>query len=219
MIRVVVADDQALVRTGIRKILESEPDIDVVAEAEDGQAAVLLARIHRPHVVLMDIRMPKLNGLEATTAILKESGSAIRVVILTTFDLDEYVYRALRAGASGFLLKTSPAERLIHALHAAVDGDAVLAPSVTRRLIDHIAREPEAISPPERFEALTSRETDVLNCLTKGLANAEIAAHLHLAPATVKSHIASLLQKLQVRDRVQLVIAAYETGIVIPQRK
>jgi len=219
MIRVVVADDQALVRTGIRKILESEPDIDVVAEAEDGQAAVLLARIHRPHVVLMDIRMPKLNGLEATTAILKESGSAIRVVILTTFDLDEYVYRALRAGASGFLLKTSPAERLIHALHAAVDGDAVLAPSVTRRLIDHIAREPEAISPPERFEALTSRETDVLNCLTKGLANAEIAVHLHLAPATVKSHIASLLQKLQVRDRVQLVIAAYETGIVIPQRK
>lgn len=216
MIRVVVADDQALVRTGIRKILESEPDIEVVAEAEDGKSAALLARIHRPHVVLMDIRMPKLNGLEATTAILKESGGATRVVILTTFDLDEYVYRALRAGASGFLLKTSPAERLIHALHAAVEGDAVLAPSVTRRLIDHIAHEPDAISPPQRFQALTSRETEVLNCLAKGLTNAEIAAHLHVAPATVKTHIASLLQKLQVRDRVQLVIASYEAGIVIP---
>jgi DNA-binding NarL/FixJ family response regulator len=219
MIRVVVADDQALVRTGIRKILESEPDIEVVGEAEDGQAAAHLARSHHPDVVLMDIRMPKLNGLDATAAIIKESGDSTRVVILTTFDLDEYVYRALRAGASGFLLKTSPAERLVHALHAAVDGDAVLAPSVTRRLIDHIAHQPDPTTPPQGFDALTSRELDVLSCLANGLANAEIAAQLHLAPSTVKTHVASLLQKLRVRDRVQLVIAAYESGMVVPHRQ
>jgi DNA-binding NarL/FixJ family response regulator len=219
VITVLVADDQALVRTGIRKILESEPDIEVVGEAADGRAAARLARSLRPDLVLMDIRMPELNGLDATTVILEESGGATRVVILSTFDLDDYVFRALRAGASGFLLKTSPAERLVHALHAAVEGDAVLAPSVTRRLIDHVASQPAPMAPPQRFEALTPRESEVLNCLARGLANAEIAAHLHLAPATVKTHIASLLQKLQVRDRVQLVIAAYQAGVVTPHGK
>lgn len=163
--------------------------------------------------------MPKLNGLDATATILEECGVSTKVVILTTFDLDEYVFRALRVGASGFLLKTSPAERLVHALHAAMEGDAVLAPSVTRRLIDHIARQPDPISPPHRFQTLTSRESEVLGCLARGLANAEIAAHLHLAPATVKTHVASLLQKLQVRDRVQLVIPAYESGMVVPHKR
>jgi DNA-binding NarL/FixJ family response regulator len=166
-------------------------------------------------VVLMDIRMPGTDGLEATAAIRAKDRA--RVVVLTTFDLDEYVYRALRAGASGFLLKTSPADQLIHAIRAAAEGDAVLAPSVTRRMVDMFARQPDPAVRPAGLDGITPRELDVLRLVARGLANGEIAAELVLAPATVKTHVAALLQKLGVRDRVQLVIAAYELGLVAPR--
>lgn len=215
MIRVVLADDQGLVRTGIRKILESEPAVQVVGEAATGDEAVRMTRELAPDVVLMDIRMPGLNGLEATKAIVAGEG-ATRVVILTTFDLDEYVYRALRVGASGFLLKTSPATQLVEALHAAVEGDAVLAPSVTRQVVDEFARQPDRTAAVPSLDGLTQRELDVFRHVARGLANAEIAEALHLAPGTVKTHVANLLQKLGARDRVQLVIQAYESGLVTP---
>lgn len=215
MIRLVLADDQGLVRTGIRKILESETDVEVVGEAGTGEEAVRVTRELAPDVVLMDIRMPGLNGLDATNAIVA-TGGATRVIILTTFDLDEYVYRALRVGASGFLLKTSPATQLVEAIHAAVDGDAVLAPSVTRRVVDEFARQPDRAGVASSLDGLTRRELDVLQHVARGLANAEIAEALHLAPATVKTHVANLLQKIGVRDRVQLVIQAYESGLVKP---
>lgn len=215
MIRLVLADDQGLVRTGIRKILESETDVEVVGEAGTGEEAVRVTRELAPDVVLMDIRMPGLNGLDATNAIVA-TGGATRVIILTTFDLDEYVYRALRVGASGFLLKTSPATQLVEAIHAAVDGDAVLAPSVTRRVVDEFARQPDRAGVARSLDGLTRRELDVLQHVARGLANAEIAEALHLAPATVKTHVANLLQKIGVRDRVQLVIQAYESGLVRP---
>jgi DNA-binding NarL/FixJ family response regulator len=215
VISVLLADDQELVRTGIRRILESEPDLRVVAEAGDGADAVSLALSHHPDVVLMDIRMPRLDGLAATRALLAQRDS-VRVVILTTFDPDEYVFEALRAGASGFLLKTSPAEQLLTAIRVAASGDSMLAPPVTRRLIAEFARRPDPAQATKLESDLTERELDVLRLVARGLSNAEIGGELHLAAATVKTHIASMLQKFGLRDRVQLVVLAYETGLIRP---
>jgi DNA-binding NarL/FixJ family response regulator len=216
MIRVLLADDQSLVRGGFRLILESEPDIEVVGEANDGLEAVELTRSEQPDVVLMDIRMPKLDGLEAARRLLNGSGAATRVVMLTTFDLDEYVYEAIRAGATGFLLKTAPPDQLVAAVRSAVAGDMLLSPSITRRLVEEFARRPAKGSRPAALERLTSRELGVLELLARGLSNAEIAAELVVEPSTVKSHVASVLQKLDLRDRVQAVVLAYESGLVEP---
>jgi DNA-binding NarL/FixJ family response regulator len=210
-IRVVVADDHTLVREGFRRLLESESDIRVVGEVGDGSQAVEAASRLQPDVVLMDIRMPKLDGLSATRAIIK-SGRATRVVILTTYDLDEYVFDALRAGASGFLLKDSPPDRLLEAVRVASTGDALLSPSITRKLIEEFTHQPVA-EPAPKLETLTRRESDVLTCLARGLSNAEIADELFISPATVKSHVASVLTKLELRDRVQAVVYAYEYGL------
>jgi DNA-binding NarL/FixJ family response regulator len=216
MISVLLADDQQLVRTGIRRILESELDLRIVAEAGDGAEAVALADSHHPDVVLMDIRMPKLDGLAATRALLSQGAHAPKVVILTTFDPDEYVYEALRAGASGFLLKTSPAEQLVTAIRLAAAGESMLAPSITRRLIADFARRPDPARASTIVSELTPRELEVLRLVARGPSNAEIGAALFLSPATIKSHVASMLQKLALRDRVQLVVAAYESGIIQP---
>ena len=213
-IRVVVADDQALVRAGFRRLLEIEPDLDVVGEAADGAQAVELTRRLRPHVALLDIRMPNMDGIEATRRITGAGDT--RVIILTTFDLDEYVYDALRAGASGFLLKDSPPEQMIAAIHAAAAGDALIAPPITRRLLDEFVRRPRPDAAAAAVAGLTDREQDVLRCLGRGLSNAEIAAELYLGEATVKTHISSVLAKLGLRDRIQAVIYAYEHGLVIP---
>ncbi|HWF41432.1 MAG TPA: response regulator transcription factor [Acidothermaceae bacterium] len=212
-IRVVVADDQAMVRAGFRRLLESEPDIDVVGEAADGSAAVDLVTRLRPNVALLDIRMPNMDGIEATRRI---AVSQTRVVILTTFDLDEYVYDALRAGATGFLLKDAPPELMIAAVHAAAAGDALIAPSVTRRLLAEFARRPEPIDAAAQLSALTERERDVMLRLGRGMSNAEIAADLFLGEATIKTHVGNVLAKLGLRDRVQAVVFAYETGLVRP---
>jgi len=220
-------DDQELVRSGFCVILDAADGITVVGEAANGEAAVSQVAAHEPDVVLMDIRMPGMDGLEATRQITGRapaarsagSGPATppKVVMLTTFDLDEYVYEALRAGASGFLLKDSPRHDLIAAVRAAAAGDALLAPSVTRRLIEAFARRPPETSPaPSRLASLTSRERDVLLLLARGRSNAEIAAVLFVSEATVKTHVGNLLAKLGLRDRVQAVILAYETGIVVP---
>jgi DNA-binding NarL/FixJ family response regulator len=212
MIRVVLADDQALVRGGLRLILDAEPGIEVVGEAADGTEAVAIALATRPDLVLMDIRMPGLDGIEATRRLVPQLGTT-RVVILTTFDLDDYIVDAFRAGASGFLLKTAPPAQLVAAVHTVHAGEALLAPASTRRLIEQFAR------PPERAPALdrlTGREHDVLSLLARGLTNAEIAARLVVEPSTVKSHVASLLAKLGLRDRVQAVVFAYESGLVRP---
>jgi DNA-binding NarL/FixJ family response regulator len=213
-VRVVIADDQALVRAGFAKLLESEPAVTVVGEAADGREALEAVRRVRPDVVLMDIRMPGLDGLEATRR-LTGSGAAARVLILTTFDLDEYVYDALRAGASGFLLKDAPPEELIAAIQVVARGDALIAPSVTRRLIAEFARRPSPAS-AERLAELTARELDVLRRLARGLTNAEIAAELILGESTVKTHVGNVLFKLDLRDRVQAVVLAYECGLVTP---
>jgi DNA-binding NarL/FixJ family response regulator len=215
-IRVLVVDDQELVRSGFCVILDAADGITVVGEAANGEAALSQVAAHGPDVVLMDIRMPGMDGLEATRLIT--SGPAgPKVVMLTTFDLDDYVYEALRAGASGFLLKDSPRHDLIAAVRAAAAGDALLAPSVTRRLIEAFARRPPETSPsPSRLASLTARERDVLLLLARGRSNAEIAAALFVSEATVKTHVGNLLAKLGLRDRVQAVILAYETGIVIP---
>jgi DNA-binding NarL/FixJ family response regulator len=210
-IRVVVADDQELVRTGLRTILDGQ-GFDVVGEAADGREAVEAARRLRPDVVVMDVRMPNMDGLEATRRIVAEP-SPPRVLVLTTFDLDEYVYEALRAGASGFLLKGAPTAQVVEAVRVVAAGDALIAPSVTRRLIDEFARSrPEAVSAPE-LEELTEREREVLDLLAQGRSNPEIAEALVVTAATVKTHVAHILSKLGVRDRVQAVILLYESGL------
>ena len=213
-IRVVIADDQALVRAGFHKLLEVDPEIEVVAEAGDGLEAVDAVKRLHPDVVLMDIRMPRLDGLEATRR-LADSGTRTRVLILTTFGLTEYVYGALRAGASGFLLKDSPAEDLLAGVRIVARGDALLDPSITRAVIEEYARRPHVRDDlAEKAEALTSRERDVLELLARGLSNAEIAAALVVSGGTVKTHVARILQKLDLRDRVQAVIFSYESGLV-----
>lgn len=218
-ITVVVADDQRLVRAGLRVILEDEPDIQVVGEAADGRSAIDLVLRTRPDVVLMDIRMPELGGLKAAERILSESGLATAVLMLTTFDRDEYVYEALRIGASGFLLKDAPADWLLEAVRVAAAGDALLAPSVTRRLIEQFARaaRPEPGAVPDVLAELTARELDVLRLVARGLSNTEIAAELVLGNNTIKTHVAHVLSKLDLRDRVQAVVLAYETGLVAPE--
>ena len=215
--RVLLADDQELVRAGFRMILETQADIQVVGEADYGVEAVAATRRLRPDVVLMDIRMPNLDGLQATRQIAAAlSGS--RVVILTTFDLDEYVYQALTAGASGFLLKNAPPEQLISAVRVVAAGDALLAPSITRRVIEQFTRLPRP-GGTDALVGLTDREREVLQLVARGMSNAEIAARLFVSGATVKSHVAHLLAKLQLRDRVQAVVLAYESGLVRPGTK
>ncbi|HVH65116.1 MAG TPA: response regulator transcription factor [Candidatus Acidoferrum sp.] len=215
-IRVLIVDDQVLVRAGFRMILQAQPDIHVVGEAGDGEQAIGLVRSLKPDVVLMDIRMPGLDGIEATRRI-KTEGMTARVVILTTYDLDEYVFDALAAGATGFLLKHVPPEELVHGVRVAAAGDALLAPSVTRRLIEEFTRSRAPMQPsPKQLGSLTDREREVLRLLARGLANAEIANHLHVGEATIKTHVAHLLDKLELRDRVQAVIYAYEVGLVSP---
>ena len=215
MIRVLLADDQRLVRSGFRMILRADPGLEVVGEAGDGVEAVTLARELRPDVVLMDVRMPRVDGIEATRRVLREPEPP-RVLVLTTFDLDEYVYAALRAGASGFLLKDAPEEQLTAAIRVAADGGALFSPGVTRRLIERFAaQEPGSASPP-RLEELTARELEVLRLVARGLSNAEIAAALVVSDHTVKTHVARILSKLGLRDRTQAVIAAYESGLVRP---
>lgn len=215
LIRVVIADDQSLVRSGMRSLLEGEVDIEVVEEAPDGRSAVYATLAHKPHVVLMDIRMPVMDGLTATRQLI-ESGSDARVLILTTFDLDEYVFEALRSGASGLLLKDSTAEELVNAIRVLAAGEALLDPTVTRRVIDAFVKAPAT---PERADLgarLTERELEVLRLVAGGLSNSEIASKLYISHATVKSHVSSVLSKLNLRDRIQAVICAYENGLVQP---
>lgn len=214
MINILLADDQAMVRSGLRMILESEADLTVVAEADNGREAVRLARREKPHVILMDIRMPEMDGIEATRLIHEEDPD-VRIVMLTTFDFDDYVYAALRGGASGFLLKDADADALIHAVRTVASGHALIAPSVTRRLINEFAARPEQPT-IEGLDDLTDREREVLIQIARGLSNAEIAEELFVSEATVKSHVSHLLTKLQLRDRVQAVVAAYEAGLVNP---
>jgi DNA-binding NarL/FixJ family response regulator len=212
---VLIVDDQALVRAGFRMILDAEDDIDVAGEAANGREAVEEARRLRPDVVLMDVRMPEVDGIEATRRLLADDGADPKVVMLTTFDMDEYVYDALRAGASGFLLKDVPPEQLVDGIRAVAKGDALLAPSVTRRVIEEFVRRPPSsmqTQPPE-LAALTARELEVLKLIARGLSNAEIASELFVSETTVKTHVAHVLTKLDVRDRVQAVVLAYETGL------
>ena len=214
MIRVLLVDDQPLLRKGFRMVLESEPDLEVAGEAADGVEAIAETARTRPDVVLMDIRMPNLDGVEATRRLAPET----KVLILTTFDLDEHVYEALRAGASGFLLKDVPPEDLVHAIRVVAGGDAVVAPNITRRLLDRFAASLPAprSSTPAPLDTLTERELEVLTLMGRGLSNGEIAAELHLGETTVKTHVGRVLMKLQLRDRVQAVVLAYETGLVRP---
>jgi DNA-binding NarL/FixJ family response regulator len=211
-IGVLVADDQAMVRAGFRMLLAGESDIDVVAEAGNGREAVDKAARFRPNVVLMDIRMPELDGLQATRAILAANRDA-RILILTTFDLDEYIYEALSAGASGFVMKDDPPEHLIGAIRTIAAGDALLSPSITHRVISQFARLRRP-APPKELEELTSREMEVLRLIARGLSNAEIGEQLFITDTTVKTHVTHVLQKLNLRDRVQAVVLAYQTGIV-----
>jgi DNA-binding NarL/FixJ family response regulator len=219
MIRILLVDDQALVRAGFRMILDAEPEMEVVGEASDGREAVDQVRSLRPDVVLMDIRMPELDGLEAARRILTTNGQdAPKILMLTTFDLDEYVYEALRAGASGFLLKDTPPEQLVSAIHVVAQGEALLSPSVTRRVISEFVKgtgpKPQAQFP--RLEDLTAREREVMRAIARGLSNAEIAKELFVSETTVKTHVARILMKLGLRDRVQAVVLAYEAGVVQP---
>ncbi|TDC48191.1 response regulator transcription factor [Jiangella ureilytica] len=216
--RVLIVDDQAMVREGFGALLAAQEDIEVVGSAADGAEAVDAVRRHRPDIVLMDVRMPVLDGLEATRRILKAPGlQHPRVIMLTTFDLDDYVYEALRAGASGFLLKDAPAADLVHAVRVVAAGDALLAPSITRTLIADFARRPKPNRPrPERLRVLTPRETEVLKLIAAGRSNGEIADLLVLAEQTVKTHVSRILMKLDLRDRAQAVVVAYETGLVQP---
>ena len=218
MVKVLIADDQALVRTGFRMILDAEDDIEVTGEAADGAEAVTLASAGRPDVILMDVRMPNMDGIEATRLILnKNDDDPIRVLILTTFDLDEYVYDALRAGASGFLLKDAPPEELVRGVRVLARGDALIAPSVTRRLIEEISKRPSRdVTPAAALESLTQRELEVLEHIARGLSNHEIAEELFVSETTVKTHVGRVLMKLGLRDRVQAVVLAYESGVVHP---
>jgi DNA-binding NarL/FixJ family response regulator len=217
VIKVVIADDQGMVRAGFRSLLEGEPDIEVVEDAADGEQAIASVRRHRPDVVLMDIRMPNLDGLEATRRLVTE-GATVRVLVLTTFDLDEYVFDALRAGASGFLLKDATAEELVSAVRLLAAGDALLAPAVTRRVIEAFGKLPvpeEKVA--ERVAELSPREVEVLRLLARGCSNAEIARELFVSQATAKTHVSNVLAKLRLRDRIQAVIFAYESGLVAPR--
>jgi DNA-binding NarL/FixJ family response regulator len=210
-IRVLVADDQSMVRAGFRLLLSGEDDIEVVAEASNGLEAVDKAARFHPTVVLMDIRMPQLDGLEATRRILAADSTA-RILILTTFDLDEYVYEALRSGASGFVLKDDPPEQLLAAIRVVADGEALLSPAITKRVIKQFTRIPRP-EPPRQLDELTERELDVFRLIARGLSNAEIARELYISDTTVKTHITHILMKLNLRDRVQAVVLAYETGL------
>lgn len=214
-IRILLIDDQQLVRAGFRSILEKQPDLQIVAEAGDGAVAIRLADEQRPDLVLMDIRMPVLDGLTATRELMRLPAPPV-VIVLTTFDADEYVYDALRAGASGFLLKDTSPEDLVEAVRTAMTGAAILSPDITRRLIEAYVARPDPTSGPAVLAAVSERELDVLRLLAAGRTNAEIAAELYVAESTVKSHVARLLQKLGLRDRVQAVVFAYENGIVRP---
>jgi DNA-binding NarL/FixJ family response regulator len=215
-IRVLIVDDQSLVRAGFRLILESQPDFAVIGEAPDGEQAVALARRHRPEVILMDIRMPRMDGLEATRQILGNGLSGCRIVILTTFDLDEYVYAALRAGACGFLLKDVTPEQLIAAVRMVVAGDALLAPSITRRLIERYSVRNARSDLTADLSSLTERELEVLRLMARGVNNEAIGETLFISEATVKTHVAHILDKLHVENRVQAVVAAYESRLVVP---
>ena len=217
MIRVLIADDQALVRGGFRMILDGEEDIEVCAEAGDGAEALAAAEETRPDVVLMDVRMPELDGIEATRRLLSAPDRRPRVLVLTTFDLDEYVYEAMRAGASGFMLKDIDPPELAHAVRVVSRGDALLAPAITRRLIEQYTKRPApGAGPLAELEELTARELEVLRLLARGMSNAEIGQELFLSPATVKTHVARVLSKLKLRDRIQAVVLAYESGLVQP---
>ena len=219
-VRILIADDQALVRAGFRMILDAEEGIDVVGEASDGDEAVALAAEIQPDVVLMDIRMPQVDGIEATRRILAATADRlVRVLMLTTFDANEYVYEALRAGASGFLLKDVPPEQLVAGIRIVAEGEALLAPSITRRLIQEFASAtPAAAEPPAGLGELTARELEVFKLVARGLSNAEIAAELVVSETTVKTHVARVLMKLGLRDRVQAVVLAYECGVAVPGR-
>jgi DNA-binding NarL/FixJ family response regulator len=218
-IGILIADDQALVRAGFRMILEAEEDLRVLAEASDGAEAVEAARVHRPDIVLMDIRMPNLDGIEATRRILTAGKEPPRVLMLTTFDLDEYVFDALQAGASGFLLKDVPPEQLVSGIRLVAEGDSLLSPPLTRRLIETFIRDhPRSSKPPPELDELTARELEILKLIARGLSNAEIADQLVVSSTTVKTHVARVLSKLGLRDRVQAVVLAYETGVVSPGR-
>jgi DNA-binding NarL/FixJ family response regulator len=214
---VMIADDQALMRAGFRMILEAEPDLEVVGEATNGHEAVTEAGRLRPDVVLMDVRMPEMDGIEATRRLL-DGNVETKVVMLTTFDMDEYVYEALRAGASGFLVKDVPPEQLVAGIRSVASGDALLAPTITRRLIqEFVSRPPDALRPPPpELSRLTSREVEVLRMMARGLSNAEIATEFFVSETTVKTHVAHILAKIGVRDRVQAVVFAYESGAVLP---
>ena len=213
-IRVLLVDDHALVRRGFRMILDNEPDIDVVAEAEDGQVAIDAVRRHRPDVALIDIQMPVLDGLEATRRILADEHNRTRILILTTFERDDYVFQALRLGASGFLLKNTPPEDLLTGVRVVANGDSLLSPAITRRVVQEFARHSrDPVTSPD-LQRLTNRETEVLRSLSQGLSNAEIAAALFVSEATVKSYVSGVLSKLGLRDRVQAVVFAYENGLV-----
>jgi DNA-binding NarL/FixJ family response regulator len=215
--RVLIADDQHLVRTGLKLILDSEPDIEVIGEATNGREAASIARELRPDVAVMDIRMPELDGIEATKQITAHNREPrTRVLMLTTFDLDEYVFEALRAGASGFLLKDVPATQLAAGVRMIAAGDALLAPTITRRLIEQFVAARPAAPPPPGLDELTPRELEVFRLVAKGMSNAEIAAELVIGEATVKTHLTRLLMKLHLRDRVQAVVLAYETGVISP---
>ncbi len=214
MIEILIADDQSMVRSGLRLILETEPDMVVVAEAENGDEAVRAARRDKPDVVLMDVRMPVMDGLEATRQIT-QSNTDVKVIVLTTFDVDDYVYGALRAGASGFLLKDAGGDQLVDAVRVVASGEALIAPSVTKRLIGEFAKRPESAE-TQGLEELTERELEVLTEVAKGLSNAEIAEELYVSETTVKTHVSHILTKLHLRDRVQAVVVAYESGLVTP---
>jgi DNA-binding NarL/FixJ family response regulator len=214
-VSLVIADDEAMVRQGLRLIVDAEPDIAVVGEAADGAEAMALVRRARPDVLLMDIRMPGVDGLAAAEQLVDED-VATRILLLTTFDQNDYLFRALRAGTSGFLLKSAPAEELVRAIRTVASGDALLAPSVTRRVIEGFARRPQHRDPPRKLSELTPREREILGLIARGLNNAEIAAQLVVSDATVKTHVARVLMKLGLRDRVQAVVFAYEHGLAVP---